>query len=105
MPNQNLYTYLHGDNIEIRDNFFSQNTNNIPFCVLDSLEGKYVYQLRVILQSKAIGKPCAAIRDLLECWMDPGAWLQPLISGHALSKPFDSWQRTDDSQARLITAN
>lgn len=48
---------------------------------------------------------CAAIRDLLECWIDFRAWLQPLISGHAQSTPFDSWQWTDDSQARLITAN
>lgn len=59
----------------------------------------------LILQSKAIGKHCAVIRDLLECWIDSRAWLQPLISGHAQSKPFDSWQRADDSQARLITAN
>lgn len=59
----------------------------------------------LILQSKAIGKHCAVIRDLLECWIDSRAWLQPLISGHAQSKPFDSWQWTDDSQARLITAN
>lgn len=59
----------------------------------------------LILQSKAIGKHCAATRDLLESWIDSRAWLQPLISGHAQSRPFDSWQRTDDSQARLITAN
>lgn len=67
----------------------------------------YIFPLPplLILQSKAIGKRCAAIRDLLECWIDSRAWLQPLISGHAQSRPFDSWQWTDDSQARLITAN
>lgn len=77
----------------------------LSLCV--SLSFPYIVSLPplFILQSKAIGKPCAAIRDLLECWIDSGAWLQPLISGHAQSRPFDSWQWTDDSQARLITAN
>lgn len=65
----------------------------------------FPFPTRLVLQSKAIGKHCAAIRDLLESWIDSRAWLQPLISGHAQSRPFDSWQWTDDSQARLITAN
>lgn len=67
----------------------------------------YIFQFPplFIRQSTATGNHCAAIRDLLECWIDFRAELQPLISGHAHGMPFYSWQWTDDSQARLITVN
>lgn len=64
-------------------------------CELLSFIYIFLLPLLFFLQFKAIGNHCAAIRDLLECWIDFRAKLQPLVSGHAQGMPFYSWQRTD----------